>query len=335
MEVIRADLVRLELQDVSQVAEARRAVTTLCASHGISEELRGQAALVVTEAASNVIKHGGGGELLAQVVGDGGRAVEILALDKGRGMADVARCMEDGFSTAGTPGTGLGAIRRQSKRFDVYSQPGAGTALFAHLGPEIWPEPRAARFCGLSIAKPGESACGDAWTVATGAGKTLAMVADGLGHGPQAADASRAAVRALAEVGLQGPEAVLEAAHGRLRALRGAAVAVAELDFERRAVGFAGVGNISGVVVAPGHRQALFSHNGTVGHELRKLQRFDYRWPGEAVLVMASDGIATGWDLAKYPGLLARDPAVIAGVLYRDFRRTRDDATVLVVRGAP
>lgn len=330
MEVIRADLLRLELSDVSQVAEARRAVAALCGQHGLSEALRGQAALVVTEAAGNVIKHGGGGELLAQVVGDGGRGLEILSVDKGRGMADVARCMEDGFSTAGTPGTGLGAIRRQSRAFDLYSQPGQGTVLWAALGP--LPTPGALAAAGLSVAKPGETACGDAWALARAGGRILAMVADGLGHGPQAAEAARAALGALEHAAANGPEAVIEEAHGRLRALRGAAVAVAELDPTAQSLSYVGVGNISGILATEGKRQALVSHNGTVGHELRKVQRFEYRAPPGSTLVMTSDGIATGFDLAKYPGILARPPAILAGALYRDFRRTRDDATVLVVR---
>ena len=50
---------------------------------------------------------------------------------------------------------------------------------------------------------------------------------------------------------------------------------------------------------------------------------------------MASDGLATRWDLERYPGLLAHHPAVVAGVLYRDFGRARDDVTVVVGRQEP
>jgi hypothetical protein len=48
---------------------------------------------------------------------------------------------------------------------------------------------------------------------------------------------------------------------------------------------------------------------------------------------MHSDGVASLHDLAPYPGLLRRDPGLIAGVLYRDLARRRDDATVVVARG--
>jgi hypothetical protein len=49
---------------------------------------------------------------------------------------------------------------------------------------------------------------------------------------------------------------------------------------------------------------------------------------------MHSDGLLTNWSLDAYPGLLTRHPALIAGVMYRDFRRGRDDVTVLAVRRA-
>jgi hypothetical protein len=74
----------------------------------------------------------------------------------------------------------------------------------------------------------------------------------------------------------------------------------------------------------------MVSHNGTVGHQMRRVQEFVYPWPAEALVILHSDGLATQWRLL--PGLAARDPALIAAILYRDFRRGRDDVTVLVAR---
>ncbi len=68
-----------------------------------------------TELATNLLKHGGGGEILAERFDDSdGAGIEVLALDRGSGMADVARCMQDGYSTAGSLGQGLGAASRQT-----------------------------------------------------------------------------------------------------------------------------------------------------------------------------------------------------------------------------
>jgi hypothetical protein len=97
-------------------------------------------------------------------------------------------------------------------------------------------------------------------------------------------------------------------------------------------VRYAGVGNIATTLWAPGETRSLVSHNGIVGHEMRKVQVFEYPLPPQGMLVMHSDGVSTRWQLEKYPGLALRDPAVVAAVLYRDFCRGRDDATVVVAR---
>jgi hypothetical protein len=76
----------------------------------------------------------------------------------------------------------------------------------------------------------------------------------------------------------------------------------------------------------------MVSYNGTVGHEVRKIQEFTYQWPQQGLLVMHSDGLKTQWRLDRYPGLMHKHPSLIAGVLYRDFNRGRDDVTVLVAR---
>ena len=109
-------------------------------------------------------------------------------------------------------------------------------------------------------------------------------------------------------------------------ATRGAAVAVADLDSRAGVVRFCGLGNITGSVTAPdaGRRQ-MVSHNGTAGLQARTMQEFAYPWTAGALLILHSDGLATHWSLDCYPGLARRDPSLIAGVLFRDFARGRDD----------
>ena len=98
---------------------------------------------------------------------------------------------------------------------------------------------------------------------------------------------------------------------------------------------FAGVGNIAARIYAGSEsRQNLVSLNGTAGHQCDRIQDFSYPWPEDGLLVLHSDGLSTGTGLESYPGLAARDPALIAGVLYRDFCRGRDDATVVVAKAA-
>jgi hypothetical protein len=158
------------------------------------------------------------------------------------------------------------------------------------------------------------------------------MVADGLGHGLLAAEAAQEAVGVFRAHATLAPAAVLEAMHAALRGTRGAAVAVAEVDLTARILHFAGVGNIAGTVFTPTGRHGLTSLNGIVGYTLPKVQTFTHPWADTALLVMHSDGLLSRWDFAAHPGLTPRHPSLIAGVLYRQYARGRDDVTVIALK---
>jgi anti-sigma regulatory factor (Ser/Thr protein kinase) len=306
----------------------------MAARLGFNEEAQGQVALVVSEAAKNLVAHAREGQILLRALYAGSHVgLEMLAVDKGPGMADVERCMRDGYSTAGTGGVGLGAMRRQSALFDIHSVAGVGTVVLAQLWAGGPPPPSELEVGVVCVPKPGEEVCGDSWGVDRKEGRFFVVVADGLGHGPDAARASRAAVVSFLE---QGPHPVVELLRGmdpELRSTRGAAVSIALLDGGQ--LHYAGVGNVSGAVVTPGNIQRMVSMNGTLGHQTHRMQQFSYPWSPESSLVMCSDGLSTQWRLDPYPGLLSRHPSVVAGVLYRDFARGRDDMTVLVARAVP
>ncbi|MHB1223955.1 MAG: SpoIIE family protein phosphatase, partial [Gemmatimonadaceae bacterium] len=260
----------------------------------------------------------------------------------GPGITNVGRAMEDGFSSAGTAGRGLGAIRRMAADFDLYSRPavnrdGAGTMMLARVWSAAAARIRAASAARMEVgvvcvAIAGERDCGDSWVVLHTRHRTLVAVVDGLGHGPGAAAASAEAIRVIRESPGSSPADLVHAAHGALRATRGAAMAVAAVHHGRGTVTFAGVGNIAAGLHSPdGGTRSFASHNGTVGHVVRKVQEFQHDWDAGGVLLMHSDGINTRWRLDAYPGLLHHDPALVAGAIYRDAARGRDDATVVVL----
>jgi anti-sigma regulatory factor (Ser/Thr protein kinase) len=328
---------RCLITEVSQVGEARRIATARAIQLGFSESERGKVALVVTEAANNLVRHAGGGLLLLRSLRrDDVWGLEVMTLDKGPGMRNVAQCLQDGYSTAGTAGNGLGAIARLSCRFDLYSTPGSGTALLAQLWSQPVRDLRPAEVEIGAVCVPlaGEPVCGDAWAVHQRSGRTRIMLVDGLGHGLPAADAARAALQSFEKDGDRGPQTIVQQTHLALQGTRGAVVAVAEIHPERGQLRFAGVGNIAGSLITVADSHGLVSYNGTVGHQVRKIQEFEYPWSPASLLVLHSDGLETKWRLALYPGLTTRDPGLIAGILYRDFSRERDDVTVLVARQA-
>lgn len=327
----------IEVRDASQVAEARRAAVTLAATHGFNDEEAGRVAIVVTELATNVLKHGDGGSLLIGSYEDAsGAGVECLALDKGVGMADVIASSRDGHSTTGTAGNGLGAVFRGSHATEIYSRPGCGTAILARLqrgSAKSKEQPAYPDYGAVSIALRGEEVCGDTWCRKEDAVGTVFMVADGLGHGPAAAEAAHAAARLFQTSRAALPSEMLAAMHGALRPTRGAAIGIARFDADKRQIVFAGVGNVAATLVNTDNDvRRMISNNGTIGHIARHMRDFSYPLEGSTLVILASDGLATGWDLASYPGLQTHHPALIAGVLWRDFRRERDDVTVFVAR---
>jgi anti-sigma regulatory factor (Ser/Thr protein kinase) len=322
--------------EASQVGEARRAAARASAAAGLGEAAAGKVAIVTTELANNLHRYATGGRILLRVIaGPAGRGVEVLSVDAGPGMPDPDRCLQDGFSTGGTPGNGLGAVKRLSAEFDVFSASPGGTVILSRVwdaGGLPKTNGRAAAWGAVALPAPGEEVCGDAWRSAERDGGFSLAIADGLGHGPLAKEAADAVCLAYDADAFAGPTRVLEAAHRAASGSRGAAVAVAELDSASGVLRYAGVGNIAGTLLSPGGSRGLFTHNGIVGVQMRKVQGFEYPWPHNGLLVMHSDGLQSRWTLDPYPGLYARHPAVVAAVLARDFTRGRDDVTVVAVR---
>jgi len=332
------DLFSLRVDEASGVGEAQRLAAAVSRGLGFSETATGHVSIVARELASNLVKHAGGGVLLVTVVErPDGPGIELLALDRGPGIRNIGESLRDGHSTAGSLGTGLGAVRRLSSVFDIYAPPGAGAAVLSRIwaqAPKRTLPLRPFTVGAVCLPLDGEEACGDAWVVHQTAERSVVMVADGLGHGDAAATAAVQAMRtfrAHVERGVAELVAVLDAA---LRPTRGAAVAVAEILSRRGVVNYAGLGNIAGRIYEGEAVRRLATTDGTAGTGTRKTHQYTYPWPPDGLLLMHSDGLAGRWDLDGYPGLRSRHPSLIAGVLLRDHRRQRDDVTVVAVTHA-
>jgi anti-sigma regulatory factor (Ser/Thr protein kinase) len=324
----------MRVDDGGRTGEVRRAAVSLAATLRFDETQSGRVALIATEAATNLVRHGGGGDMMIRAT-NAGSGLEVLAIDRGPGMVDIERAMRDGYSTGGTPGTGLGAIRRLADTFDIYSRPGQGTALVAqvHAAPaRDASNARPIEIGVVSLPKLGERVCGDGWTVDDRGDVCRLMVVDGLGHGDFAHEAAQRAAAVFRESSSTSPLEIIQRAHDALRGTRGAALAVAVIAREDAVVRFAGVGNVSGTIIARHRTHSLASFNGIVGLEIRKLQEFEAPWARDATIVLHSDGLGSRWRLEQHPGLLERHPALLAALLVRDCARGRDDATILVAR---
>ncbi|WP_327686005.1 ATP-binding SpoIIE family protein phosphatase [Streptomyces sp. NBC_00467] len=356
--------------DPTLPSAARGAAATLARRVGLDPQRASEVALAVTEAATNLHQHTSDGALLLRVLRAGAEAgVEFLTVDTGPGMADVTAALKDGASTAGTLGIGLGAVARLADRFDIHSLPGKGTVVSAQFwargrgsilaSPTVLPARGATVASGITRPISGETICGDAWSVRVETGPhhadlgdghrgsarekntsastspaLLVMLCDGLGHGPLAALAGEAAVKAFRQSRARRPEELLGDVHKALRGTRGGAVAIARVEPAERRLQYCGIGNVSGFLVGPDTRTGLLSAPGIVGHQMRSLRTFEYLLPEGSALVMHSDGLSERWSPSDMPGLLRHTPAVMAGQLLREAAVRRDDAGIVVVKGA-
>lgn len=329
---------REAVAEQSGVGGARRAFSTLVKSLGASDAQVGKVALLTTELAQNLERHAERGELIARgEVTPEGIWLEVLSVDRGPGIGTPLHALEDGYSTAGTRGSGLGAVMRLAQDFDLHTLAGEGTVLCARMwlgsGP---PPPRVPAIGAICLPHPEEEVSGDGYEILRdAAGRTHILVVDGLGHGQPAADATRVALEIFRHHVHLEPGDLFRTLHEELRATRGAAIGLSTLDPTLGKLFFTGVGNIAGTLwpgLQPDRARGLASHNGTAGYLMPRVQTLAYPWDPDSLLVLQSDGLTSRWNLDAYPGLAFRDPGVIAGVLYRDHCRGRDDVTVIAVK---
>ncbi len=302
MEVTRSDAIRITHS--SAVAQVRRIVATHAAAFGWGAEEEGAANVIATELATNIAKHAREGIVVVNSGTDGSAGhLQMVAMDRGPGMADVARCLEDGYSTAGSPGTGFGAARRMSRRFDVVSTPGKGTLIAAAYAP-TWKEAESAglQLGVICVAREGEEVCGDLWAVRREGSQLIAMVCDGLGHGVLAAQAATLARECFLTSVVLDLKPLMEAMHEALKPSRGAAVALASVDLRTGVLTFCGVGNVTAVVVTGHETRHLVSHNGIVGHRTTRIAEFGATCRPGSSLVMHTDGVSARWRPDEWGG---------------------------------
>jgi anti-sigma regulatory factor (Ser/Thr protein kinase) len=319
-----------EIADSSHVGAARRKAAELAGEAGLDETACGKVGIIVNELANNILKHAGRGTLLLQRIGVDGAGVEVVAIDAGSGMVDLEKCLADGYSTSGTAGNGLGAVRRLSDEFDIWSAP-SGTVVLSRVFRDA-ADRSADGIGGVCVALKGELVCGDAWAVRRNDADVFVLVVDGLGHGAPAAEAAESALAIFRKDQTSGTRQLLEQMHRTMQTTRGAAVAIAKVVQDTQQVNYCAVGNIAGRLQHADGSRGLLSNNGIVGGQFRRMEEIAYPWNGPAQIILHSDGLQSRWALENYPGLMARHPAIIAAVLFRDFSRGRDDATVVVVK---
>jgi anti-sigma regulatory factor (Ser/Thr protein kinase) len=332
------------LADRSFLNIIRRDISKIAETVGFSEAEIGRVNIVVTEMATNLLKHaaGNGGELLVKpIYQQNGKTcgLELLSLDSGPGMSDPMRMMEDGVSTFGSMGQGLGAIKRQSDIFDIFSKRGLGTVILSRVYRKGKAPKTAARLeqkfeiGSVSVPKAGEQLSGDGFGLRPTYKGAYLCVLDGLGHGEHAHLATQTALKSFQQQPKTSPSEILRGIHADIKRTRGAVGAIAHWNAEENIFFFCGIGNISGRLLTHDKSKNLLSYNGTLGMSMpNTINDQSLTWEQGNILILHSDGLKNRWDFLKYPELMRHDPTLIAAVLYNEHTRTTDDTLVVVVR---
>jgi anti-sigma regulatory factor (Ser/Thr protein kinase) len=329
------DVAWVRVEDPSAPGRARRIAAALAEKQAFTATRVAEIEIALTELGTNLHKHAQAGVLVVRSVRvASGAAIDVLAIDRGPGIADVEAASQDGQSSTGTLGVGLGAVARLADSYELFSEVGRGTVVAARFGSRRPPLPDFddSDVAGLTRPITGEEVCGDSYASLRRDGVTRLMMCDGSGHGPLAASASRAAVRVFCADGTGSPEDVVERIHRSLRGTRGGALAVVDVDPSTRTVRFAGVGNIAGSVVHGGRKQSMVSVPGIAGYQARTIRAFDYPLDPGAAVVLHSDGLTEKWTAEGRERLFVGGPRVIAAALMRDAGVHKDDAGVLVCK---
>jgi anti-sigma regulatory factor (Ser/Thr protein kinase) len=328
------------LEERSYAGVIKREIKSLAESVGFKEKALAEIEIVLSEIISNLLKHARGTrEILVKAIDGGGQGlgIEIIAIDDGPGIRDINRSMQDGVSTAaGSLGLGLGAIKRLSSDFGIYSLADWGTIILSRLylikekkytRPPAFADPRA-----IIVPKPDESRCGDGWMFKKKGDVYRVLAVDGLGHGPGAENATKEAKLALEQDTSALPSESLAYMHERLRKTRGVVAAMIDYDTKANTAVYCGVGNINTRVVSYTVNKTVVSYNGILGMNRPGIlhdRKVDLDESG--CIIITSDGIRTRWDgLNNYPGIMRQDSSVIAAAIYKDNVRRTDDALVVV-----
>lgn len=322
--------------DRSYFAVIKKDIHALGATINFSENRLGEVDIVVAELLSNLAKYAKNGQLLVKLVNEGNTAgIEIICIDHGPGMTDVAKMIGDGYSSSNTLGHGLGSVKRLSDQFQVYSLKEWGTIVLARLfvSPVKTPAANATCIRSIVLPKPGETACGDAFYYKISKDKLKLILGDGLGHGPEAAAAAQMAIEAFKICPDDDPCEIAKFLNASVRKTRGLVATIAVCDLKVKEWQLCGVGNIATRIQSAAVVKSHIAYNGIIGMNLpRTLNSMRISTERNQYLILCSDGIKTKWEISKWPGILRYDPSILAAAIYKDHARHTDDMSVAICK---
>ena len=120
----------LEVRSEADVVRVRQAVRQWAIDQRFSLVDQTKIVTAASELARNTLIYGGGGTARLEALEEGARrGVRVVFEDQGPGIPDIERALQDGFTSGGGLGLGLGGAKRLVNEFDIRSAPGQGTCV--------------------------------------------------------------------------------------------------------------------------------------------------------------------------------------------------------------
>jgi len=315
---------------------ARQSAESLGGRVGFDEPAVAELGIVAVELATNVLNHAASGEItIAHISDDDREGIRIESFDAGPGIDDVDAAFADGVSTAGSLGSGLGAVNRLMDQVTVSApgEPDYGTHVVADrwLRTEIDPsQPCPLDFGAASRPISHGEPNGDSFTITQWDDKALVGVIDGLGHGVDAHEAALAAKQYVERHYDASMATLFEGTERACRGTRGVVMALARFDWKEESITYGSVGNIRHKTHGPADLSVV-QRRGVLGSNGPEPVVKTTPWDTGATLIMFSDGLTSHWSWSDHDDLLAEPASVIASGLLDRLGKDHDDATVLVV----
>lgn len=329
--------VAFKADDRSYFAILKKDIHALAVGASFSVARLGELDIIVAELVSNLVKHAGGGQVWVKLLEEGGQqGIELISVDNGPGMKDVTRMVADGVSTKNTLGQGLGAMKRLSDVFQIFSQKGWGTVIIIRLFKERLPHVKKIpkeEIRSVVLPKPGEEACGDGFFSTTTKDHIKMFLGDGLGHGPEAAHAVTEAGNAFLNCTENNPTEIIRHLNNEVKKTRGLVGTVAVFDIHQKKWKICGVGNISTKIMSPANGKNLIAYNGIIGLNVPRTlnaQEIDYE-KGQHI-IMCNDGLKSKWETVNYAAIQRYDASILSAALLKDYARQTDDMSVAVCK---
>ena len=325
-----------KIDDRSLIAFIKREIHNLALQLGFTPHRAAETDIIVAELTSNLMKFANGGELLYRAHLNGGyNEIEIYCLDKGVGFDNVAKIMNDGYSSTNTLGHGLGSIKRLSNEFQIYSIKNWGCVQYVRIceKPEIQlPALKSGlNFTTIAVNYPGEKLCGDGYYIKQNSKGFQIFVGDGLGHGESANEAVESAIKVFRQSLETNPTEILKDIHSKVKKTRGLVATIATVDYKSELWNICGIGNINTRIYNGLENKTYTPYNGIIGHNIpRTLNNTIVPYKKHQIIIMHSDGLRTRWNLNDLNGVFKQSPGIIASAIYKENIRGTDDATILV-----